>query len=342
MQLARRNKAIVLLLITTLLVAVTLATVAPNIALAHKDKKPKKVIKVAGKIIKVETKTVRQGSRTKIIKIVRTTEKVGDKTVITITRTIIKDDKPKPPKDALEGKILISGSSTVKPIADDLARSFVDKHKRVRIQIKANGSNVGIQEVSAGKVDIGMISRDIRPEETAAGLAATKLGQDVVAIYVNSNNPVNSFTKDQVTKVYNGTITNWQTFGGKNAPILPMGFNSTAGTYDYFMKTFMGGQTLSSAVRAFGTNLGVRRSVAATDTAVGYASLAFDNKRVRPVFIDGVAPTYGNARAGKYPYVRNLNFVTKSPASKATNEFIKFTLSNEGKRIMQKHNLIIE
>lgn len=108
-----------------------------------------------------------------------------------------------------------------------------------------------------------------------------------------------------------------------------------------FNKDFMEDKTSSSAILEHKTDINLMKSIARQRSAIGYVSLAFDSQRVRPIAIDGIKPTRKNAIAGEYPYVRSLNFLTKGPQKDVANDFIAFTLSNQGQRIVARHHIAL-
>ena len=60
-----------------------------------------------------------------------------------------------------------------------------------------------------GICDIGMASRDLKDEELEAGLTATTIANDGIAIIVNNDNPTDDLTTDQVKNIYVGEVTTW-------------------------------------------------------------------------------------------------------------------------------------
>ena len=67
--------------------------------------------------------------------------------------------------DAAEGKLTVTGSSTIAPIVAEIAKRFEAKHPGVRVDVQTGGSSRGVQDVASGLADIGMASRELKPEE---------------------------------------------------------------------------------------------------------------------------------------------------------------------------------
>ncbi len=63
-----------------------------------------------------------------------------------------------------------------------------------------------------GTADIGMVSRDLKPEEK--DLHAYAIALDGVGIIVNASNPVGMLHRRQLIDIYTGKIVNWKEVGG--------------------------------------------------------------------------------------------------------------------------------
>ncbi len=242
---------------------------------------------------------------------------------------------------ALSGELKLSGSTTVQPLAQELAKAFMKKNKSVSISVSAGGSGVGIKDVAAGRVNIGMSSRDLKDEELADGLVPNAIARDAIVIIINKGNSVKKLSKDQVRKIFAGEITNWKDVGGKNAPIIVNGRTAPSGTLDFFMEKFMGDSKLGSNVKQQASNGLVRQAVKSNKNAIGFVSMAYMGG-CKGLAIDGKVPNMGNAKSGKYPYVRNLYFVTKGKAKGLAKAFIDFAKSGAGQAIAKKEYIGIK
>lgn len=92
-------------------------------------------------------------------------------------------------KTALSGKISISGAWALYPLAVRWAEEFQKENPGVKIDLQAGGAGKGMADVLSGLVDIGMVSRDINPEELARGALPLAVARDAVVGTINQNNP---------------------------------------------------------------------------------------------------------------------------------------------------------
>ena len=102
------------------------------------------------------------------------------------------------------GKLTIAGSSSVTPVMEKL----VEAYNKV-IEVQESDSSTGMQSTIDGLCDIGMASRALKDSETGAGLVATEIAKDGIAVIVNNDSGITDLTSDQVKQIYTGEILTW-------------------------------------------------------------------------------------------------------------------------------------
>lgn len=109
----------------------------------------------------------------------------------------------------VKGSIVVAGSSSVTPVMEKLKEAYAKVNSNASIEIQESDSTTGMTSVADGICDIGMASRDLKDEELEAGLTATTIANDGIAIIVNNDNPIDDLTTDQVKSIYVGEVTTW-------------------------------------------------------------------------------------------------------------------------------------
>jgi phosphate transport system substrate-binding protein len=94
------------------------------------------------------------------------------------------------PEKKLEGRIRVSGAWALYPMMVTWAEEFKKIHPGVRIDISAGGAGKGVTDALSGLVDIGMVSRDLRPEELKQKAFYVPVVKDAVFPTINAANPV--------------------------------------------------------------------------------------------------------------------------------------------------------
>ncbi len=95
-----------------------------------------------------------------------------------------------------------------------LKEAYLAINTNAEIEIQTSDSTTGVNSAKEGICDIGMASRELKDEEKSAGLTATVIAIDGIAVIVNDNNPIETMTKDQVKSVYVGETTDWSQLNG--------------------------------------------------------------------------------------------------------------------------------
>lgn len=109
----------------------------------------------------------------------------------------------------LSGSLTVGGSSSVTPLMEKLAEEYQKLNPEVEISVQQSDSTTGATNTIDGVYEIGMCSRELKQEETDAGLVSTVIATDGIAVIVNTNNAVDDLTVDQVKQIYTGEITDW-------------------------------------------------------------------------------------------------------------------------------------
>lgn len=109
----------------------------------------------------------------------------------------------------LSGKIVVSGSSSVTPVMQDLKEAYIALNPDVKIEIQTHDSTSGVTDTIDGTCDIGMASRDLKGSEVESGVTATVIATDGIAVIVNNESPLEGLTSEQVKAIYTGEVTTW-------------------------------------------------------------------------------------------------------------------------------------
>ena len=235
------------------------------------------------------------------------------------------------------GKVTVSGSSALLPLAKDAAQKFKAKNDQVSITLNAGGSGTGLKQVSEGSVDIGnadVFAKEKLPEAKAAGLVDHKVAVTVMAPVVSKEigTNVKSLTKAQLQDIFTGKVTNWKDVGGPDEAVVLITRPSTSGTRALFTKYALDGkEELSNKSMETDDSGTLVQTVSQTKGAIGYVALSYlmNNNTVTPLAIDGVEPTLDNVYNGKYPVWGYEHMYTKGEATGAVKAFIDFIMSKD-------------
>jgi phosphate transport system substrate-binding protein len=231
----------------------------------------------------------------------------------------------------------------------------------VEFDISAGGAGKGMADALADAVDIGMVSREIHPEEIDKGAFWVTVTKDAVFLTVSEKNLVledllrSGVSREQLTGIYiTGEITNWGQIVGRPemADAIHIFTRSDAcGAAATWAEYLDKQQEDLLGVGVYG-DPGVLEAVIKDPLGIGYNNLnyAFDFQTGQPVAGARVVPLDANGNgkadpeeavgtkeqaisavtAGNYPSppARGLNLVTKGKPAGLVSAFIKWTLTD--------------
>lgn len=242
----------------------------------------------------------------------------------------------------LSGSISMVGSTSMEKLANALSEAFMEKYPDVTVTAEFVGSGAGVEAVTNGTADIGNSSRSLKDEEKAAGVVENVVAIDGIAVCVDPANEVANLTKEQLTNIYNGTVTNWKEVGGADEPIIVIGREAGSGTRGAFeeLVDLVDGCKYANELDRTGA---VIAKVASTPGAIGYASLDALDDSVKALSLEGVEATAENIKAGNYFLSRPFVMATKGEISEQNDlvqAWFDFVLGDEGQQVASEVGLI--
>ena len=242
----------------------------------------------------------------------------------------------------LKGSISMVGSTSMEKFANALSESFMEKYPDVTVTAEFVGSGAGVEAVLGGTADIGNSSRNLKDEEKAKGVAENIVAIDGIAVVVDPANTVGDLTKQQLSDIYEGKVTNWKDVGGNDAPIVVVGRESGSGTRSAF-EELLKLEDICKYSNELDSTGAVMAKVASTPGAIGYVSLDVLDDSVKALKLEGAEPTEENIKAGSYFLSRPFVMATKGEISEQSDlvkALFDYIYSDEGTEILKAVGLI--
>lgn len=277
---------------------------------------------------------------------------------------------------AVESQILrLHGSNTIgATLAPELVKSWLS-HKGYRIvsdrvtakeerhimgtkngqqldvEIHAHGSSTAFRDFAAGLTDVGMASRPVKEKEVQQlallGQLDSKHSEYVIAldglpIIVHPSNPLKVLSRETVSKIFAGEISNWAQLGLPAGKINIYARDDNSGTYDTFKHLVLGKtRKLSPHAKRFESNTILSDSVSKDKNGIGFVGMAY----VRQSKVLAIADT--GARAMKpdrftvstedYALSRRLfMYIPEKHPLPLAKEFVNFAVSKVADSIVAK------
>ncbi|HEM60789.1 MAG TPA: phosphate ABC transporter substrate-binding protein [Chloroflexi bacterium] len=230
-------------------------------------------------------------------------------------------------------QLRLAGSSSMQILMDELAAAYTSRYDWVTIDLDPRGSQLGLEALREGAVDIALVSRELSADEER-GLASTVIAYDAIAIVVNDQNPVDSLTIEQLRGVFSGQILMWSEVGGEEADIQVVSREDGSGTRAAFEAMLMEGQEVTTMAVVVPSNEAVGRFVQGDALSVGYASAVGLPLGTRAVRVSGARPSLQGVSQGEYPLVRPFVLVSRQDGGEEVRSFLDFVLSPAGQVIV--------
>ncbi|ELH6242152.1 PstS family phosphate ABC transporter substrate-binding protein, partial [Escherichia coli] len=203
--------------------------------------------------------------------------------------------------------------------------------------VKGNADIIFVAQPSGGQKK--------RAEESGVTLIYTPFAREAFVFIVNADNPVNSLTEQQVRDIFSGAITNWRTVGGNDQEIQTWQRPEDSGSQTVMQSQVMKNVRMISPQETEVASMmeGMIKVVAEyrnTNNAIGYtfryyATQMNDDKNIKLLAINGIAPTAENIRNGKYPYIVDAFMVTRENTTSETQKLLEWFLTPQGQSLVE-------
>lgn len=261
------------------------------------------------------------------------------------------------------GNISISGAFALYPIVVLWSEDFKKIHPNVRFNISAGGAGKGISDVLSNMVDIGLVSRDLHPQELQRGAFPIHVAKDAVVGTINRNHPnfdilrTRGLTQKELVGIFvEGRYRLWSDIDPQlvRQPIEVYVRSDAAGAAETWAKFLGERQEGLKGVGIFG-DPGLAQAVKEKPLAIGFNNInyVFDLKTKRttdriavlPIdvnnngrvdseedFYDNLDSLVSAVATDRYPSppARDLTFILRSDKqTKLLQAFVRFVLDKE-------------
>jgi phosphate transport system substrate-binding protein len=266
-------------------------------------------------------------------------------------------------QEKFSGQLSISGAFALYPMTVKWAEEFRKIYPDVRIDISAGGAGKGISDALNSMVDLGMVSREIYPEEIKNGAYPIAVTKDAVVAVVSELNPAlneilsKGLRKDAGNNIWiTGKYTTWaQAFDTRTkSPIHIYTRSDACGAAEMWAKFYGKKQEDLLGVGVFG-DPGLAQAVKKDPLGIGFNNIGYaydastkqqvkglkvipldlnSNGKIDPDenFYNSMNDLIAAIASGKYPSppARELYFVVKGNPknNKVLTEFIKWVLTD--------------
>lgn len=235
----------------------------------------------------------------------------------------------------LTGRALVAGYGPELALLQDMGKAFEKSHPGTAIDFEWDKNVKAVELVRSGSADIAVT------DHLVAGLHASQIAWDGVAVIVNFANPIRELTSRQLKAVFAGQMIRWSEVDGANEKIevldrapednVKAGFEASLGITHHIPPSAVVVRTDQKALRA----------VSGKRSAITYLSLAAalraqeDGIPIQVLTIDGVEPGQPTLRNGTYGLRRPIYFLSQEKPGSVAESFLAFAQSAEAEQYMK-------
>ncbi|MEA3255304.1 MAG: substrate-binding domain-containing protein [Candidatus Altiarchaeota archaeon] len=252
--------------------------------------------------------------------------------------------------DAVENKIVMAGSTTVRPLTECLAKNFMKDNLGIKVSVAGGGSGYGRTCAQLDICDIGAASSDTTVEELEEkGLREIMVGGSGVVVITNDDT-ITQTQKSEMQACYTNAATCVVNITATVPVTAVYDRDEPSGTEDTFAK-YLGDKSYINDAKAAGSgvngklgNPGVLEAVAScTGTCIGFVDVGFaeGNDDVKMLTIDTMPPSrdkiadeLASQDGTNYvtKLVRTLNYLTSGLADPLEQDFLDYVEAEENKK----------
>jgi len=240
-------------------------------------------------------------------------------------------------------EFIVAGSGSNIAVTQKLAEAF-KKNQNIKIEVPDSvGSGGGIAGVLQGRVDLGLTSRPLTVDDGARGLMEVPYALSGLILAVGSDVPDDNVSDDDIVSIYQGDKNTWS----NGEPIVVFLMYEKDSTNEVLMKEIPRFKEVridslkNNRWQVFYNQQSQEQAIAKTPHSIGFVTMpAVMDPRLKVLTVNGVKASPENILNDHYKLYKTLNYVYKEPLRQEMKDFISFTFSKQGKRIIVDYDCI--
>ncbi len=251
----------------------------------------------------------------------------------------------------------IDASLATQPLTDAIFKNFTGEEAEGKIDY--SNTHPAYEKLINDEVDLIVVTE---PSEEELALAKKKgVELEVIPVvkegfvfYVNSKNPVNDLTTEQIQKIYTGETTNWIEVGGDDEKIVayqrPVNSGSQTGMLSLVMKGFNLMQApKENLIESMQEIINLVSSYENGKNSIGYsyfyyATTMFQTidetvaSNIKLLGVDGIKPNNQTIKDDSYPFTTAYYIViNKADAEDSASKILaNYLLSDRGQKVAEE------
>lgn len=250
----------------------------------------------------------------------------------------------------------LDGSTSMKPLGQAVASVLLgETAEEVADLLDFHRTTESFRYLMRGESDLLLVAEPnavVFEEMERQGFAyeMQPIAKEALVFIVNSENPVNSLTVEQLQKIYTGEITNWSQVGGSDVDIVPFQRNATSGSQVLMDKLVMGELEMMDAPKEWipgemDTLMEGVRGYEDSASAIGYSVYYYAEdmrmaEGMKIISIEGIEPTDETIGRDVYPLINPYFAVISAEAEENTRVLYDWLVSTDGQMVLEMQGYV--
>lgn len=252
--------------------------------------------------------------------------------VVAVATLLLSAVAPAAPAQTLK----LAGSGNGVATMEVLAAAYRARETKFQLHVIQNlGSNGAIKALAARAIDVAVIGRDLKGEETALGLTAFEYGRTPLVLGTNRREP-KGLSLQEAADLFAGRITHWPDGVPVRLVLRPPTDSDTVlqSAWSPAMKEALNLAHARPGMVIAPTDRQSADQMERLPGSLGSTTLALilaEHRDLRVVPIGGVVPSVKALADATYPYFKRMYLVTRGNEADLAQRFADFVRSGEGR-----------
>ena len=244
------------------------------------------------------------------------------------------------------GMLHLAGSGSNLPLTRALADMFHAQHPGQHVVVfDSIGSTGAVQAAYDDVIDLGLVSRPLKPSEATLGLFTTPYARVPVVFAVNLGVPDDSLAPGELLEVYAGRKTTWS----DGSPIVVLQRERGDSSHHAVAERIPEFAAVNEDAyrearwRVVDSDAAMQEALSITGGAVGLfdlGAIVLQQLPVRPLRIAGIEPSEASVQSGRYPFSKDLVFISVEDPAGLASDFLRFVDSSQARRFTRDSGYI--
>lgn len=231
-------------------------------------------------------------------------------------------------------RLTLAASNSALPLAQEIARAYQAAYPHISVDVLPRANDAAAaQAVLADLADLALVSG---PAPASAGLVASPVAVDALAVIVHPERSLDNLTGQQVQEILRGLLRTWEELEAGAGPIQVLAREPGAGPRAAMTGAFLGARPLTPTALILPDDQQIRARVAADRQAMATLPAAWLDDSVRAVTIDGRGPDWVMRQWPGYPAELPIYLLAPESVSADAATLREYLLGARGQRLISR------